>query len=457
MILLVSMKMGVYSQSPDQETNYTEIGKPCPDLAIRNISYYPKKQTTIKEMLRDHQGKWLFLYLFRKECGACVEALPGYSEMQKKYGSRIQFMIVGMQDKEGQMGGMYARYRKQCNLIMPFSVDSTIFHELDMTGSPNLVIIDPQGIVRYVTAFLWDGGETKDDEKNLLAILNGGHPNISKRYRDHEPIPAPPVVTDTTFLYRSSLGLWAPGMKRIGSNYLNYLKSPAQGATMHYTIQLIGEDLERIYSYAFRDNEELRKTDMGQELYGKVSRRILLDIRDSSDFNYDYNTGKHIYNYTLMVPADKFNEKYLRQTMQSDLRRYFGYDAGWEMRKMPYWRVVATDEGRTKLKTKGGTPYAPTFKHGEYRDSFTIRNEPIAKMIESCRMYLDSRWPILDETGIQGNIDMTITGIGVMDDISTVRDAFRKYGLDLVQGEKEMKVFVIRKKSTDEKETANNN
>ncbi len=427
------------AQSKDNNV-FPEVGKPCPDFTIRNVAYYP----TSVVRPSDFRKKWLVLDFFDKNCTICIASFPRYNDNQKRFADQVQFLLVGREDRENSIRAIYDKYRKQEKLVFPCAFDSSIFRRLDINSSPFTVIVNPDGIVQYVTTYF--------SSKDLEAILAGQKPVLKKAYREHEPRAEkytydrslPLLVnnnggSDTSFLFRSLLSSFNPDYQvPTGLGPITY---PIDKASKYrYRFEAIGIDLHSLYRTAYLG------TAIGimfrDSLYGKVWKKNILEVRDSSLFFPDFTTGKNYFCYSLSVPPSKYNRNFLMTAMQRDLKNYFGYEVAFEKRKMPYWRLVATADARSRLPSKGGMPYAsPT--DNKYRDSFAIKNKPIAYLIEKVLPTNTTDEPFIDETGINGNIDITLH-LGMLPKLSRIIESLRTQGLDLVIGEREMWVLVIK-------------
>ena len=76
---------------------------------------------------------------------------------------------------------------------------------------------------------------------------------------------------------------------------------------------------------------------------------------------------------------------------------------------------------------------------------FAVQNEDMGTVLKRIAYFSqieNASIPIVDETGIGYNIDLTLEFIPF--DFDSVKRALEKKGLDIVQGEKEMDVLVIR-------------
>ena len=123
--------------------------------------------------------------------------------------------------------------------------------------------------------------------------------------------------------------------------------------------------------------------------------------------------------------------------MQRDLTNYFNKTATVEWRKMPCWKIIAENNTGNICKTKGGEP--------EWEGSFSgfrLQNQPMNSLLVEIWGFFQTEPVFIDETGINYNIDLKIDA--VMTDIHDIQKELQKYGLNLVKGEKEMKVIVVR-------------
>lgn len=106
MILIVILIISVYksySQSKTSTITYPEIGKPCPDFVLKDVINYPKKEVR----LNDFKGKWLILDFWDRDCTACIESFPKINALQKEFGDKVQFILVGDQDKGIQISSLF--------------------------------------------------------------------------------------------------------------------------------------------------------------------------------------------------------------------------------------------------------------------------------------------------------------------------------------------------------------
>jgi hypothetical protein len=252
-----------------------------------------------------------------------------------------------------------------------------------------------------------------DSTKPLLINNNGGN--------------------DTSFLYRSILIKWTNGIVARQRNFISSLDGNSK--------QVVGFPLKSLYNMAYGDTAWSFPNYIPTS-YGKYWFEPLLEVIDSSEFQTESNSMKNKYNYSLYVPRQKATPRYLQEIMQRDLESYFGYDVKVETRLMPYWKlIVLSEESKIKLRAKGGTPKE---KSNLQRDGLTLVNHPMKALVNhlSCLDMFVLGPPLVDETGIIGNIDIEIAGI--LTDFHELKRGLNEIGLDLINGRKEMKVIVIK-------------
>ncbi len=128
--------------------------------------------------------------------------------------------------------------------------------------------------------------------------------------------------------------------------------------------------------------------------------------------------------------------------MKRDLKNYFGYTVSLETRKRPACFLVALP-GVAQFKSKGGlvNQFVSTG-----RDGMVVKNINtglIARLIESYHQPLSKNDPVfLDRTALGYNLDIDLDA--AMADWNDLLKALRKNGLDLVKGEVDLKVLVIK-------------
>jgi thiol-disulfide isomerase/thioredoxin len=420
---------------PNAKENLPEIGKPLPDFFFKSLIYFTKNQAS----LLDFRDKWLVLDFWSTGCVSCVESFPKINKIQIEFKDRLQFLMIGWDDK--YIRPTYEKLRQRYDLKLALAYDTLLFKRFGIYSVPRIIIVDRNGIVRAITS------SSEITEENMEALISGKQIEFAKINGsgdfDHIDF-GKPILTngngeaDTDFLYRSLLSRWKPSISiqmqdfSEAFNWSNYLKTG---------IQETGLDLNFLYRIAFSGYYYFTPYDTA--VYGRFWPSPVLETRDSSAFVSVFHgtTVKNIYCYSLIVPPEKATNKNLQELMQKDLKNYFGFEVSLENRKMPYWRLTASDSAKIKLLTKGGAPDYPTSKGSS---GFILKNMPIRFLIGIILNHHAKISPILDETGLEGNIDITIDAL--VTNFDELLKSLKKNGLDLIRSEKIMKVIVIRDK-----------
>jgi len=426
---------------PSDPHSYPEVGQPMPDLTIRNIQYFPKKEAS----LREFRGKWLLLDFWDVHCGACVASFPVTNDIQTKLGDKVQVMLVGVQDEENKIQPLYAKFREKHHLVMPCAFDSMLTNRLDIGAVPHLVLIDDKGVVQCITSIM--------NAADIQGFLDGKPPVLPRSYRrahDDNPEMAdgpakydfqkPFLVygnggRDTDYLFRSVLSAWSREKNEQFISNGGISDGPDKGV-----FQVLGAPLEWLFNYAYLGTYEVENSDTAR--YGKYCDKPILKIQDPSRFKFSFKTSSNLFSYSLTVPPSSATKELMEKAMQRDLETYFGYSAALEDQKCTYWKLVAKKDAKEGIHSKGG----PGRMEGSAAAGYNVQNYPFVELIKWLRLYNNGKI-FLDETGIAPKERVDLNLDCIPSDLEEVAKSLQAYGLDLVKTEKFMKVVVIRDKN----------
>jgi hypothetical protein len=326
---------------------------------------------------------------------------------------------------------------------MPAAFDSVVIQQVDELehGLPFVVVIDPEGIVRGSGPGL-DYIVTDPQSLTLKnrPVLRDHYRELyldqKTRYSYNDRLPY--LInnnggSDSGFLFRSVLAKWT---------HKEPIVRPKSIYDPSGKFTVIGPDnLKDLYRYAYLGVRTINSKD---SMYGKFWPEPILEIHDSSKFAGDMHTSQNIYSYSLTVPASKASQEYMMQSMQGDLYKYFGYKVKVEERRMPYWRLIANSEAILKLKSPKDGPSIFTPKKGDWT-GYKATNYSMSSFVNHI-IYISqvekTFMPVINETGFEGNIDIEMNFSPF--DFNSVKKALQDNGLDLVKGEKSLKVLVIQ-------------
>jgi thiol-disulfide isomerase/thioredoxin len=131
------------------------LGKPAPKFVVEKwLSTEP-----------DRQGKYVLIDFWATWCGPCRRAIPELNQFHKKFGDKL--VVIGVSDEpEEKVKAMKDPKIEYFSAIDP---QQRMKKELQVTGIPHVILIDPQGIVRWEGFPLLSGHELT--EKVVADIL----------------------------------------------------------------------------------------------------------------------------------------------------------------------------------------------------------------------------------------------------------------------------------------------
>jgi thiol-disulfide isomerase/thioredoxin len=421
-----------------------EIGRQFINFVLDSVDNYSKKNISYTEF----KNKWIILDLWGEYCGGCIESFPKINKLQKKFQKDIQFILVTETYKDPRTSmSLFKKLRDKFELSIPVSYDQNFVKRIGPGGLPTMIIINPNGVVVAITYTI--------SESDINGLLNGKTPVFPRTYLLGEQKPSdgydnniPWLLNnnggkEADYIYRSVITKWNPSMP---SEYTIVKRNRLEAIKM---------DLVNLYRLAYIGVSFWGERDTA--FYNKYYYPLILEIKDSTFFTPDFKTGKNIFCYSLsfatdIITGNAFNpyriadKPRFKKIMQTDLENCFGFRGFIEMRRVPVYKLVASDVARKKLITVGGRQ---VFEQPNGGKGFIGKNITVQELIGKIRgsaEYPYYKMGIIDETGIAGNIDISIDAVYFDDWLKELR----KLGLDLITDEKDMKVLVIRDSEKDE-------
>jgi thiol-disulfide isomerase/thioredoxin len=404
-------------QIPTTDSVYPETGKICPDFHLTGIEDYSLNHSSINGF----RGKWLLLDFWERGCRSCVEALPKINEQQKKHADQLQYVLIGREDKEMRIRTVYENLKKSLNLQIPHLYDTALFHYFDIPACPTTVIIDPKGVVYGYTYGL--------SNAQLDSLLSGKNFPFMKVYRSHER--RKPLLdisdlrdNDERLIFRSQLNKWGYNSGLGGGR-----RTPLHANKGKF--ETCAANLLELYMLAYFGEDGIGSS--RDSLYGKVFGRPVIEFSEQEHISMD-SIENTLYCYSIVLPQDKEDRNTVMRIMQNDLKNYFGYNISIEEREMPCWKLTSSDEGKKMLLTKGDTPYY----NGSIDTGFIVKNFPIREVLALFRAI---KLPIIDETGINGNIDIHFKHTVLTEE--EIKKGLKENHLLLQKSNTKMRVLII--------------
>jgi thiol-disulfide isomerase/thioredoxin len=426
--LLISLCLLLLTESNELLAQPIRIGDKLPDTELGNVYNYP--DTSLR--LSRFRGKLVILDFWNHTCRACVAGFPKLENLQKKFGDKIQIVLVNPESKDSTRN-FFAKHKSVYLPALPMITgDRIIKSYFPNQSNPYHVWIDGQGIVRHLT-------ETYNAaEKNIIKFLEGENNIIHNRKENKERF-SPLLKTGTEnwendFYYSSYLarclgrtgGGTSTGASLSGGNSVIFSKNCSS--------------ILQLYEMAYNPGE-------------KITREIRLLVKDSfryirpkdptmwNKWNEEYS-----FSYNLILPASQKPNGF--KIMQEDLDRYFHLKVRIVKKKIPAMALVMLNK-EDKLKTKGGQYVWELSRSDDVLDPaatvLQVRNIPF----QSFSNWLGGRLSSIslgftDQTGYSGNIDMDITRkLQRPFDLEGMKKLLHSYNMDLVNTESEVEILVI--------------
>lgn len=444
-ILLAITACSVLYAQENSECLHPEIGKPIPDLKFSNVKYHASTDLSFS----DFRGKWLFIDFWFPGCSNCITTLKPFNELQSEFQKEIQFVLIGINEKRyGGTEALYTKLQQKMQLQHIAIYDSLVYKKWCIGPMPHVLVVDPEGLLRFVTS-----GQDLTIEK-VKDLIEGK--SVSLYPREINPASTPEKTTRTTekstLIYGANISKWN-GEAPDGSDINRFVQLPTAYRTDGYSITAL--TLKELYKQAYVGQlywglsryviSHLRdSTYWGRKyihLYGNLYPEPIIEVTDSSQFklnrNRPYDVG--LYNYELITPDIHIGREELLKNMQQDLKNCFGFEVSMEKRQMPYFSLVGNRKKIEKLKSHEKAFWITS---GSTAAGFEAKNIPMNRFLLEVTGYIRDKMPlIIDETGINFNIDIRMDAD--MTDFDQVIKALNAYGMDIKKGMKEMQVIVI--------------
>lgn len=403
-----------------QMNEYARVGEVITDYRFTNIKNHERPTAAFS----DFRGKWLVVEFWYSGCRMCIESLPKIDELQKQLGNQVKFLLVGCTHPSICYGSgledTYERLAKKLNLNLTIAFDSAIVPTWGIYMMPRIFIIDPDGVIRAET-----DGRDMTKEKLQRFIAGGDVPFFFER--DLKTTSGGGEVLFKSMLRKSS------GGKVINEFYGRRLFTGK--------IRLTRIPLFQVFNLAYTGATSWYSPP--DTLYGKYPFMPLNETRDPNLFAHVYETSEGFVDYELDLGSRIMTREEIMMVLQEDLRAAFNFRVSIEKRILPVWKLVATSKARTNLATKHSTPFFSDRTGSGGVGGFTLLKGRTDLFMALITKYINKHdYPYFDETGISGDIDITIDA--PLLDFEELRTELRKNGLDLVLGQREMNAIIIR-------------
>lgn len=131
------------------------LGTKGPELVVEKwLGSEPKRQ-----------GKWVLVDFWATWCGPCRKAIPELNGFHKKFGDRL--VVIGISDEAEDVVRKFKD--PTIEYFQALDPQRRTYKQYEVKGIPHVVVLDPEGIVRWEGYPLLDGYELS--EKVIEGLL----------------------------------------------------------------------------------------------------------------------------------------------------------------------------------------------------------------------------------------------------------------------------------------------
>lgn len=423
LLVLCLIPLGSYAQ-----TNKTfNIGDSMPPMIFSNI--FNRAGRSIS--LGDYKGKLIIIDFWNRWCGSCIEAFPKMEKLQQEFGDRIKILLV-TNDTYKDLIRLFKKAKLPALPIL--SDDSILCRMFPHTTVPHHVWINPDGRIQFIT----DGYNATS--QNISKVLDG------KNVKLQEKKEATDVDKDSD-LFREGKGR----LQKFISSYsfaMTKLEGIIDDTYYNYTVDTINKicgfkfvnvPILDLYKIAFGGSIAFAGTEFA------YNNRILFKFPDSDkNFIYPDNTDsipgwkeKNLVCYESKWKLN--NDSVAYEYLKNDANKFFSFSVNVETIEVKCFVLK-------KLNNLSDTKLMYKASFITYTDSsYSVENMPISVLLKSLNGWASfKKLPLVDETNSASNIDIDLQN--AFTDIVKLKAQLLKYGLELKEGRRKLRMLIIRPK-----------
>jgi hypothetical protein len=349
--------------------------------------------------------------VFSSHCTEGFTILPALEKQRLRYEGRLQFYLIAKKDPF--IKKTYEIFKDYYSLGFPIVIDSVFPAKLRSPYLPLFFWIDAGGTVQSITG---PAEITADNINRFLDRRGIVQANIIPQ--NHPVGFLKDLKNDSSMIVHAEFTKWKAG---------DPISIPMALPRSSYYFQALGIPANQLIQFAYT-GKVVRLPD--DSLYGKLFPTPILN--KASDSLFDLSEK---YNYQIGF-SNPQEARPLQETIKAALLRALEIEVRTEYRLMPYWSLTALNGDTTLIATKY-TENAGYVNHGEIK----ITNCSLPILINLMQRYYVLEPPIIDETGMKGNVDINIQT--VLGDREALKAALFKNGFELAEKRKLMQVVVI--------------
>jgi len=120
-------------------------GYPAPAFALQD-----KNGTTVK--LESLKGKYVYIAFWKANCTVCEEEMRMIPELKKKYGNKVAFVYISLDQDPSVMKDFLKKYPKFDWYFLSYTDQKTIMDDYNVLAIPYYILIHPTGNISQAPA-----------------------------------------------------------------------------------------------------------------------------------------------------------------------------------------------------------------------------------------------------------------------------------------------------------------
>jgi thiol-disulfide isomerase/thioredoxin len=425
-VLSASPPIGSYDLRP------VAVGEKVPDVLIDNVTNFPSSEFRFSAL----RGKIVVLAFWQTTCGSCISDFPKMNKLQAKFKNDIQVVLVTNESKE-LVVNKTTNWKPLIGTVpnLPLVVEDTILNTLfPHSYAGHYVWIDQEGVVRL------KGIGANNTEKKLASLLRGEEIQFltdSVQYGN-----------DSDFfqssIYKSFSSTFSP-FSNLAHAYGEEYRNEIDFVRGIVRATFLNQEPLRMYMYAFaKDLYKVKNEDLGiisyydpyhaRVIFGKGISKSSLSHEYANEYDDEW-IRKDTYCYEQILPLDKSHVSF--KYMQEDLNRFFcsrlGIKGKVDERKVKCYVLKTFDK---KLSSR---IFNPRVQKSEESKDYSFQ-----RIISSMSWGLFNDQLLVNESGIKPETLVSIKkGEDSFKSISEFNEEIKKYGLIIVEAEREFPMLIL--------------
>jgi thiol-disulfide isomerase/thioredoxin len=420
---LLAMLWPYVSTNAQGQPKALSIGDAMPDIAVRQVLFF--KEPTL--YFQQFAGKLLILDLFHTSCGSCVQKLPRYDSLQKKFADSLQIVLVTT-EPASKVQAYWKKSRFTQGIALPVITGDTLLQQM----FPHLYIshevwIGASGRVKAIT-----GSDYVHEAHIKTALaesrLNWPIKNDLEGYNDSLAMlvynPQQPEMLRPRQLQYSAM--WEAEEGLLGS--FSFIKESGSGT---FRTRFINTPVISMYLASVG---WLLRNEPNRIVWETVDRERLDPAASELAISDWMATYSKCYESVQSLTLSKIQRL---DNFRKDLDKFLGLYGRLETRAVDCW-LLQQIPGVTRQPAPAGTPRHPSAIPG----TDSLRITTVSALVNELNGMADNL-PVLDESESKKPVVLPNICRKDFSNIPRLQQIIEPYGFRLVPGCQPIEMLVI--------------